>query len=40
MKSGPWRFLTDLVLPEPAEMVLLPRDLEGQLGRINLPAAP
>lgn len=36
MKSGPWRFLLYIVLPQPAKMAFLPRDLEGQLDRINL----
>jgi ubiquinone/menaquinone biosynthesis C-methylase UbiE len=38
VKSGPWRFLMYLVLPQPAKMALLPRDLKGQLDRINLAA--
>ena len=36
MNSGPWRFLMYLVLPQPAKMALLPRELRGQLDRINL----
>lgn len=36
MKSGPWRFLMYIVLPQPAKMALLPRELRGQLDRINL----
>lgn len=36
MKSGPWRFLMYLVLPQPAKMALLPDELRGQLDRINL----
>ncbi len=38
MKSGPWRFLMYLVLPQPAKMALLPDELQGQLDRINLAA--
>ena len=38
MKSGPWRFLMYLVLPQPAKMALLPDELRGQLDRINLAA--
>jgi len=34
--SGPWRFLLYIVLPQPAKMAFLPRDLKGQLDRINL----
>ncbi|MDP2702277.1 MAG: class I SAM-dependent methyltransferase [Candidatus Rokubacteria bacterium] len=36
MTSGPWRFLLYIVLPQPAKMAFLPRDLKGQLDRINL----
>ena len=36
MKAGPWRFLLYIVLPQPAKMAFLPRDLKGQLDRINL----
>ena len=38
MKSGPWRFLAYLVLPQPTKMALLPPELRGQLDRINLAA--
>lgn len=38
MRSGPWRFLLYLVLPQPAKMALLPDELRGQLDRINLAA--
>lgn len=36
MKSGPWRFLLYLVLPQPTKMALLPPELRGRLDRINL----
>jgi ubiquinone/menaquinone biosynthesis C-methylase UbiE len=36
--SGPWRFLMYVVLPQPAKMALLPRELKGRLDRINLAA--
>jgi ubiquinone/menaquinone biosynthesis C-methylase UbiE len=36
VKAGPWRFLLYIVLPQPAKMAFLPRDLKGQLDRINL----
>jgi len=38
VKSGPWRFLLYLVLPQPAKMALLPEELRGRLDRINLAA--
>ena len=39
MKSGPWRFLMYLVLPQPAKLALLPVELRGRLGQINLAAS-
>jgi ubiquinone/menaquinone biosynthesis C-methylase UbiE len=36
VKSGPWRFLLYLVLPQPRKMAFLPSELNGQLDRINL----
>jgi len=36
VKSGPWRFLLYLVLPQPKKMAFLPSELRGQLDRINL----
>ena len=38
MTSGPWRFLMYVVLPQPAKMAQLPRELKGRLDRINLAA--